>query len=522
MRRPVTIAAIVLAVALVSLTAMRRSGHVERGPISVANAGFTEPTVTTDAGFPVILASNAPETLVPDQIFPENSSSILWFQGRATGPYGERRIAVDGAGGVIKFGGNLRPKMIKFDVDGREIVSAAPLPDGGHWLVASTGEFIRTDAEGAIEVLTHSPFDYAHVTSDPAGNVWAVRSPIQFSMRWERSGAPAIVKIAADGTTDGSLGSVVVPADFMLSQLASSGYVAFTEDVVYYGPFVRDQVIAMNYQGDTLWIAERGLEQEAEEPRFLVEDGVPLVDYSPVNKGLAIGPDGKLYALSVPGFTVSKSRLDVYEPTTGQLLRSAIIDNSLPTLSVDAEGRVYLIDEFRLMTGVPPRERIAFADFELEMLNGEHLENRDLHGQVTLINFWASWCEPCRVEMPALDSLRASITDPEFQFMTFNEDVNVDDARGFLDEYGFEFPVALGRGRLKNTYHYMGLPFTVLVDREGKVVQRWIGFAGEGQIQSIRSVTIAELERGVAMEMMDHGSDVGQSSGSMEGMDHSR
>ena len=92
----------------------------------------------------------------------------------------------------------------------------------------------------------------------------------------------------------------------------------------------------------------------------------------------------------------------------------------------------------------------------------------------------------------------------------------------YLDEYGFDFPVGLGRGRLKSTYHYMGLPFTVLVDREGKVVQRWIGFAGEDQIQSIRAVAMAELERGVAMQMMDHSAVQQDSNPEMEGMGHSR
>ncbi|MFQ6044836.1 MAG: TlpA family protein disulfide reductase, partial [Gemmatimonadales bacterium] len=56
-------------------------------------------------------------------------------------------------------------------------------------------------------------------------------------------------------------------------------------------------------------------------------------------------------------------------------------------------------------------------------------------------------------------------------------------------------PVLLGRGRLRSKYHYVGLPFTVLLDRGGRVVQRWVGFAGEEQLAAIRAVVRAELDR---------------------------
>jgi len=140
-------------------------------------------------------------------------------------------------------------------------------------------------------------------------------------------------------------------------------------------------------------------------------------------------------------------------------------------------------------------QREQAPSFELPTLKGERVSSAAFRGRIVLLNFWASWCAPCRTEMPALDSLRKEIGDRRFQFITMNEDVRVADAERFMEEFGFTFPVVLGRGRLRERYRYVGLPFTVLVDADTRVVQRWIGFAGPEQIQGIRAVVRAELAR---------------------------
>jgi hypothetical protein len=97
--------------------------------------------------------------------------------------------------------------------------------------------------------------------------------------------------------------------------------------------------------------------------------------------------------------------------------------------------------------------------------------------------------------MPALDTLQRSIDDPDFEFITLNEDTNPEDAKEFMEMFGFEFPAALGMGELKASYHYRGLPFTLLLDREGRIVQRWIGYQGHDQMDAISTVIHAELGR---------------------------
>lgn len=162
---------------------------------------------------------------------------------------------------------------------------------------------------------------------------------------------------------------------------------------------------------------------------------------------------------------------------------------------MDPDGRVYLLDDFRLLTGVAPAEREPLQPFDLAALDGARIRLADFRGKVLLINFWASWCAPCRQEMPELDSLRREFPPERFAFVAISEDLSTAHARAFIDEFGFTFSVALGKGQMRDPYHYMGLPFTVLVDTRGRVVQRWSGYGEEPQMQAIRALVTAELER---------------------------
>ncbi|MBI2401826.1 MAG: redoxin domain-containing protein [Gemmatimonadetes bacterium] len=497
--RPALFAGIAVVVAgLAWLAAGGGPTTVRRGPIAVPNPDAEPETEFLVGRVRHVVAADAPARLLPDTVFPEEPARLLWLQGRTAAPLARGGVVVpDGAGGLVRFDERLalgRPLALA----GRELLSAAGTRDGSIWVADAEGAVLRVGPDGTQRSAAAVPFDYPALAADPAReDVWLVRSAHRWNFRVP-SGAPLLVRLDPAGVAVGELGATVVPAERLLSEFASSGHLAVSGDTVYFAPFIRDEVIAFSRSGDTLWVASRELPQSTAQPRFEVAGGSPTIEYYPVNLGLAVGPDQRLYVLSTPGFTTGAGRLDVFDRVTGTLVRSATLPTALPTIAADAGGRVYLLEEFRLLAGTPPDLREPFADFALDRLGGGRMTLADLRGKVTLINFWASWCHPCRTEMPALDRLRREIAEPDFLFLTMNEDVNSADAEAFMRELGFDFPVLLGRGRLRERYHYLGLPYTVLLDRDGKVVQRWLGFAGHEQILAEKSLIRAELERGAA------------------------
>jgi thiol-disulfide isomerase/thioredoxin len=98
-------------------------------------------------------------------------------------------------------------------------------------------------------------------------------------------------------------------------------------------------------------------------------------------------------------------------------------------------------------------------------------------GKVMLVNLWASWCIPCRVEMPALDKLAADLDGPDFQVLAVAEHDQWDKAEAFLDQVGAHHILIGVDDSMRSAYAWgaEGLPATLLLDREGREVGRVIG-----------------------------------------------
>jgi thiol-disulfide isomerase/thioredoxin len=132
-----------------------------------------------------------------------------------------------------------------------------------------------------------------------------------------------------------------------------------------------------------------------------------------------------------------------------------------------------LIGALALVTGVSGAklpENTAAPDFVLKSHAGTNVRLSELRGQVVMINFWATWCGPCRQEMPLLEALYKRYEKLGFTLLGVNVEENIRPAQRFLKDVQVSFPILFDtRNEVSRRFQIGGMPSTVLIDRDGKV-----------------------------------------------------
>lgn len=109
-------------------------------------------------------------------------------------------------------------------------------------------------------------------------------------------------------------------------------------------------------------------------------------------------------------------------------------------------------------------------DFTLQSTQGDNIRLSEHRGEVVLLNFWASWCGPCRQEMPLLDALQQRYSKLGFSVVGVNVDKDSALANKLLKDIPVTFPVLLDNtGAVSASYNVSAMPTTVLIDRDGNV-----------------------------------------------------
>lgn len=112
----------------------------------------------------------------------------------------------------------------------------------------------------------------------------------------------------------------------------------------------------------------------------------------------------------------------------------------------------------------------AAPDFTLKSADGRNLRLVEQRGQVVLVNFWASWCGPCKVEMPHLNKLYDKYRASGFTLLAVNIDDDARTGSATAAKWGLKFPVLLDADKqVSRLYDLSSMPTTVLIDRDGKV-----------------------------------------------------
>lgn len=125
------------------------------------------------------------------------------------------------------------------------------------------------------------------------------------------------------------------------------------------------------------------------------------------------------------------------------------------------------------------REQSFNYDFAVKDLNGKKVDMKDLKGKVIFLNLWATWCGPCRVEMPSIQNLYNSVDKDKVVFVMLSLDQ--EDQHGkiakFIDDKDFTFPVYLPASPLPNLLRVTTIPTTFIIGPDGKVKSKKVGMA---------------------------------------------
>ena len=172
------------------------------------------------------------------------------------------------------------------------------------------------------------------------------------------------------------------------------------------------------------------------------------------------------------------------------LLSLSIISCSTESNNQDPEATV---------TQEKVSERNFLGEFELIDLNNVMTHSSKWNGQYKLINFWATWCAPCRREIPLLNNTQKEYQDMSVQIIGIAVDV-LDDVIAYSEETPFEYPVLVGEEEAiaiaeNANIEFIGLPFTMLVDDQNEIIKTHLGEIKEHHIDMLTEV-IRDMQRG--------------------------
>ncbi|HPC82796.1 MAG TPA: TlpA disulfide reductase family protein [Thermoanaerobaculaceae bacterium] len=123
--------------------------------------------------------------------------------------------------------------------------------------------------------------------------------------------------------------------------------------------------------------------------------------------------------------------------------------------------------------------RPVFPSVTLTDLDGRVVDIKNYQGAVVLLNFWATWCGPCRIELPELQKLYGELGGRGFVVLAVAVDTPVAKVRPFMDRLGLTMPALLMDARSQRALGIDRIPFSILLDRESRVVQIYPGYSPE-------------------------------------------
>ena len=466
--------------------------------------------VAASAGGRTVHNPGAAERFVPRAGIPERPTFL--FSGvlaAARDAEGNQAVLPPGGDRLLLF--DSRGRYRRTAGDGAFVRAIGVVAGDGEWLVVerdgavlsvpmgvaepSSGSGASTGVGGRSGVRP-SPLSFATARGGPTMSIQlpalarfregfvAARSSFASGGAPDPGGAGLLLQLDARGSVVRAIDTIASLGDPVLTSIANSGHVAASDTLFFFAPLTQDEIRAFDARGRARWTATRMLDWP-HPPRYQPGAAGPGgLAYRPVNLALS-SFRGTLYSLAYADSSGQTIRIDAFDELTGVLKRSATLPAGAMLISVGSDGALWHAPADTLAVIGAPAGTIL-VDFSLPTPRGDTLRLKDFRGRVVLLNIWASWCGPCRDEFPLMAELARDLPPGEFAVVAVSDDMREADARRFLAEFDPPFPTAFARGALSRTLAYNGLPFTVLLDRQGRVLKRYIGFGGRDQFERLR------------------------------------
>lgn len=159
------------------------------------------------------------------------------------------------------------------------------------------------------------------------------------------------------------------------------------------------------------------------------------------------------------------------------IISALVIGVAYFTVGRRAKGTAHTQIALAQRGGGLPQEGNVAPDFTLPNLSGNEVELSDFRGKVIFLNFWATWCPPCRGEMPSMEALYQRLKGGDFQMLAVSVDRRGNSVVGpFAQEFKLTFPILLDlTGRVGSIYGVRGIPTTFILDKKGIIVEKVVG-----------------------------------------------
>ena len=124
------------------------------------------------------------------------------------------------------------------------------------------------------------------------------------------------------------------------------------------------------------------------------------------------------------------------------------------------------------------------ADFTLPDLSGKNVQLSDMKGKVVLLEFWATWCPPCRASIPGMEKIHETYKDRGVVVLAVSMDEGGWDAvQSFVKDYGIQYTVLKGNEDVAVKYQVRTIPMLLVLDKQGKVSKRYLGFGNDEELE---------------------------------------